>query len=131
DKSEQAVSIGRPIGNTQAYVVDCHVQPVPVGHRGELLLGGDGVARGYLSRPALTAAAFVPDPFRGVAGARLYRTGDVVAYQRDGSLLFLGRRDHQVKLRGYRIELGEIEAVLAAHPAVREAAVVIRKDDGH
>jgi amino acid adenylation domain-containing protein len=127
DRNEQAVSIGRPIGNTRIHVTDCHQQPVPIGHRGELLIGGDGLARGYLSRPALTAAVFVPDPSVGCAGARLYRTGDVVAYQRDGSLLFMGRRDHQIKLRGYRIELGEIEAVLAAHPAVREAAVVIDK----
>src|SRR5262249_38937607 len=92
----------------------------------------DGIARGYVARPALTAAAFVPDPFGVSAGARMYRTGDVVASRRDGSLVFMGRRDQQIKLRGHRIELGEIESVLAGHPAVREAAATIHKvGEGH
>jgi polyketide synthase PksJ len=116
--------IGRPLPNLRVYLVDRWLRPVPAGVAGELLLGGAGLARGYLRRPALTAASFLPDPWCGVPGARVYRTGDLARWLPDGSLDFLGRRDHQVKLRGFRIELGEIEAVLLEHPAVSEAAVV-------
>ena len=122
-------TIGRPIANTQAHVLDAHLQPVPIGVRGELFLAGEGVARGYLHRPELTAEKFVPDPFSDEPGRRMYRTGDLARYFPDGNLEFLGRLDNQVKLRGYRIELGEIEAVLAEHPAVREAVVTLH-DNG-
>jgi amino acid adenylation domain-containing protein len=117
-------TIGRPITGTQAYVVD------PEGEIGELLLGGAGLARGYLGRPELTAASFVPDAWSGEPGARLYRTGDLVRPLPDGNLAFLGRRDHQVKIRGFRIELGEIEAALARHRAVRENAVIALDEAG-
>ncbi len=118
-----APSIGRPILGTQAYVADRHLRLVPLGTAGELLLGGEGLARGYLGRPDLTAERFVPDPFGGQPGGRLYRTGDLSRALLDGRLEFLGRFDHQVKVRGFRIELGEIEAALVRHPAVREAVV--------
>ncbi|HKX42696.1 MAG TPA: MupA/Atu3671 family FMN-dependent luciferase-like monooxygenase, partial [Burkholderiaceae bacterium] len=123
------ITIGRPIANTEIYLVDRHLQPVPIGTPGELLIGGAGVVRGYLDRPELTAEKFVAHPFRDAdARARLYRTGDLARYRDDGCIEFLGRLDHQVKLRGYRIELGEIEALLARHPGVREAVAVARED---
>lgn len=117
-------SIGRPIRNTRIYILDRNGEPVPIGVAGELYIGGAGLARGYRARPSLTAARFVPDPFSGEPGGRLYATGDRARYRRDGTIEFLGRTDGQVKLRGLRIELGEIEAALASHPSVRECAVV-------
>ncbi len=122
------VPIGRPIANTQLYVLDQCYHPVPVGVRGELYVGGDGLARDYLNRPDLTAEKFVPDPFSTQPGARLYRTGDYGCYRSDGHLEFLGRSDRQVKLRGHRIELDEIEAVLRHHPALQEAVALLRED---
>ncbi|MDB6114914.1 MAG: non-ribosomal peptide synthetase [Lacunisphaera sp.] len=121
-----AVDIGRPIANTQVYILDAHRQPLPIGVPGELWIGGDGVARGYWHRPDLTAEKFAPDPF--LVGNRMYRTGDLVRYRPDGLIDFLGRVDHQVKLRGHRIELGEIEAALMQHSSVRQAVVVLRAD---
>ena len=123
------IPIGRPIANTQFYVLDRHARPVPRGVVGELWIGGDGVARGYLNRPELSAERFLADPFRDEPGARMYRTGDLVRYDSRGRLLFLGRIDHQIKLRGFRIELGEIESALTACPGVKQAAVVLH-DDG-
>ncbi len=120
DDSEQSV-IGRPIANTQVYILDSHLQPLPIGVSGELYIGGDGLARGYLNQPELTAVAFIPTPFSDKPGTRLYKTGDLARYQPDGNIEFLGRIDEQVKIRGFRIELGEIEAVLNQHPDVKEA----------
>ena len=122
------VLIGRPIANTQIFVLDGDLALAPTGVPGELFIGGDGLARGYLGRPELTRERFVPEPFSGRFGARMYRTGDLCRYRADGAVEFLGRVDFQVKLRGYRIELGEIEAVLAEHPSVREAVVIARED---
>jgi natural product biosynthesis luciferase-like monooxygenase protein len=128
DAAGESIPIGRPIANTEIYIVDPQGEPVPAGATGELLIGGPGVVRGYLRRPDLTAEVFVPHPFSSRPGARLYRTGDLARYRADGTLEFLGRLDHQVKIRGYRIELGEIEAVLLGHPAIGEAAVVVREE---
>jgi len=149
--------IGRPLANTQAYLLDEHLQPVPVGVLGEVYLGGENVARGYLNRPELTAERFIPNPFVGMQeqaqGARpkaqrlttlsleslslepfaprLYKTGDIARYLPDGNIEFLGRRDRQVKIRGYRVELGEIEALLSRHPAIREAVVIAYQAGSH
>jgi amino acid adenylation domain-containing protein len=120
-------TIGRPVANTQIYLLDAALQPVPVGVPGEIFIGGAGVARGYLHRPELTAEKFLADPFARRSGARMYRTGDLGRYDSNGNIEYLGRSDNQVKIRGYRIELGEIEAALAAHPAVRECVAVARK----
>ncbi len=123
-----SITIGRPIANTQIYLLDKQLQLVPVGVSGELLIGGDGLACGYLNRPELTAERFIPHPFSTESGARLYRTGDLARYCSDGSIEHLGRLDFQVKIRGFRIELGEIEAVLNEYPAVQQAVVVARED---
>jgi amino acid adenylation domain-containing protein len=123
---EGSVPIGRPISSTQCFILDPDFQPVPIGVRGELFVGGDGLAHGYLNDSELTAEKFVPNPFR--PGSSLYRTGDFARYRSDGNIEFLGRIDNQVKIRGYRIELGEIESVIECHPAASEAVVVARED---
>ena len=119
-----SIPIGRPISNTQCFIFDCNLLPVPIGVRGELFAGGDGLARGYLNDQELTAEKFIPNPLR--PGALLYRTGDFARYLFNGNIEFLGRVDHQVKIRGFRVELGEIELVLRLHPAVHECVVVVR-----
>lgn len=129
DKFER-LPIGRPISNTRVYVLDKHCQPAPVGVVGELYIGGDGVANGYLNQPNLTAERFLPDPFCKCEGARMYRTGDLVRYLPDGYLVFMGRNDDQVKIRGFRVELGEIEARLVEHNLVKEAVVVALGEGG-
>ena len=129
-KSElSTVPIGRPVANTQIYLLDPQLQPVPIGLPGELHIGGVQVARGYLNRPELTAEKFIPDPFSPDPKARLYKTGDLARYLPDGNILYLGRLDHQVKIRGNRIELGEIEAILSQLSSIREVAVVAQEYD--
>jgi amino acid adenylation domain-containing protein len=128
DKRVHVVPIGRPIANTDVYLLDGRGQPVPFGITGELCVGGDGLGQGYFKQPALTAEKFVPHPFSTEPGARLYRSGDMARYLPDGNIEFIGRRDHQVKVRGHRVELGEIESVLNSHSAVRESAVLLRED---
>jgi acyl carrier protein len=121
------VPLGRPLANTQAYVLDAHLRPVPNGVPGELHIAGDGVARGYMNRAEKTAASFIPDPFTAEPGTRMYKTGDVCRVLTDGKIEFLGRADDQVKIRGFRIEPREVESVVGQHPAVREAAVITRE----
>ena len=124
----EMITIGSPTANTQTYILDTKFQPVPIGVPGELFIGGDGLSRGYLHRPDLTAERFFPDPFSRSRGKRLYRTGDRARYRDTGNIEWLGRFDHQVKLRGFRIELGEIEKMLMTHPAVQNAVVLCRED---
>ncbi len=128
EETTGSIPLGRPIANTELYVVDPRMQPLPAGVAGELFIGGAGVARGYLNRPELTAERFVADPFSGRDGSRLYRTGDLARFRDDGTVEFRGRVDFQVKLRGYRIELGEIETLIEQHPAVERGVVVVRED---
>lgn len=126
---QQIVPIGRPIANTQTYILDSHLQPVPIGVPGELHISGAGLAQGYLNRPDLTQEKFIPNPFSEPSNSRLYKTGDLARYLPDGNIEYLGRIDNQVKIRGFRIELGEIEAGITAHPQVRQAAVIVREDN--
>ena len=128
EKLGQSVPIGRPIANTQVYILDDYLNPVPIGIAGELYIGGDGLAQAYLNRPALTAERFVPNPFNQEAGSRMYKTGDSVRYRPDGTIEFLGRIDNQIKLRGFRVELGEIEAILTRHATVQDTVVIMRED---
>jgi amino acid adenylation domain-containing protein len=127
-ESPGRIPIGTPLGGRTAYILDGNLQPVPSGIAGELFFGGADIARGYLNRPALTAEAFVPDPFNDAAGAKMYRTGDLARFLPDGNIEFLGRKDDQVKIRGFRIELGEVETVLTRYPDVREGVVVARRE---
>jgi len=129
EAGEGPVSLGRPISNSQIYILDSRLQPVPLGVHGELYIGGEGLARGYLNRPELTSERFVPNPFGNDHETRLYRTGDRACYRADGNIEFLGRTDNQVKIRGYRIELAEIEAALNQHPAIKESVVITRDRD--
>ncbi|NJO96593.1 MAG: amino acid adenylation domain-containing protein [Pleurocapsa sp. CRU_1_2] len=124
----QLVPIGRPIANTQIYLLDQNLQPVPIGVAGELHIGGDGLARGYLNRSELTKEKFIPNPFASSLSQRLYKTGDLARYLPDGNIEYLGRIDHQVKIRGFRIELGEIEAVLGNYPQIQQGVVIARED---
>jgi amino acid adenylation domain-containing protein len=127
-EANEPVNIGRPIDNTQIYIVDERLQPTPMGIPGELLIGGDGLALGYLHQPELTAEKFIRNPFDAGAGSRLYRTGDLARYLPDGNVDLIGRNDQQVKLRGFRIELGETESALRTHPLVKDCVVVLRED---
>lgn len=122
------VPVGRPIANAKVYVLDPGLSPVPIGELGELYVGGDGLARGYLDQPAVTAEKFVPDPFSDRPGSRLYRTGDLGRFLNDGTVAFVGRRDHQLKIHGYRVEPNDVIAAIAAHPAVHDATIVARRD---
>src|SRR5207249_4581790 len=121
-------SIGRPIANTQIYILDEHLQQVQIGEPGELHIGGAGLARGYLNRPELTAERFIRHPFSNEPGALLYKTGDLARYLPDGQIAFMGRSDYQIKIRGYRIEPNEIVSVLNEHPAIQTSLVVARED---
>src|SRR5262249_23171884 len=126
--TDEPLVVGRPISNTQVYILDPRFEPVPAGIYGGIYISGDGVARGYLNRPELTSEKFVPDPFAGRADRKMYRTGDVGRFLSDGRIEFQGRADYQVKVRGFRIELGEIETVIGKHPAVNQNVVVARED---
>ncbi|EAZ91849.1 non-ribosomal peptide synthetase [Crocosphaera chwakensis] len=128
DIAKTVQSIGHPIDNTQMYLLDSNLEPVPIGVAGELYIGGDGLARGYLNRPELTAEKFIPNPFDPTGKTRLYKTGDLCRYLPDGNIEYIGRIDHQVKIRGFRIELGEIESLLTSHPEVQESVVIARED---
>ena len=130
ERFPRSVPIGHPISNTEVYILDGRLEPTPVGIVGSLYIGGDGLARGYLNDPELTAEKFIPHPFNDQPGARLYESGDQARFLPDGTVEFLGRTDSQVKIRGYRIELGEIEAVLTQYPTVRESVVITREDMG-
>ena len=123
-----SVPIGRPINNTQVYILNPQLQPMPIGAIGEIYVGGDGLASGYFNRPELTIERFVPNPFSEQSGAKLYKTGDLARYFADGNIEFLGRIDNQVKIRGFRIELGEVEAVLSQYPTIQKSVVILRED---
>jgi amino acid adenylation domain-containing protein len=128
EATQGTIPIGRPIANTQIYLLDHNLQPVPIGVAGELHIGGDGLARGYLNRPELTQEKFIPNPIAPSISARLYKTGDLARYLPNGNIEYLGRIDHQVKVRGFRIELGEIETAIAQHPGVRESVVITSEE---
>jgi aryl carrier-like protein len=129
-KREDGVAyVGSAIANTQIYILDKYLNPVPIGITGELYIAGDGLARSYFNRPELTAEKFIPNPFSSKPGARLYKTGDLARYLPDGNIEFIGRIDHQVKIRGFRIELGEIEAVISEHSDVQSVVVLVPEDE--
>ena len=130
DSNDTAITIGRPIANTEIYILNSQFEPVPIGVAGEIYIGGDGLAKGYRNRLDLTAERFIRHPFSTDSHARLYRTGDLARYRKDGHIIHLGRSDHQVKMRGFRIELGEIESVLSRHPRLKQVIVTAR-DDHH